>query len=67
VKTIRILGMSCQHCVTSVLEALSSIKGIHDVRVDLEKGTATFEHNVPVDLEIIKQHIEDAGYELGQE
>ena len=38
--TIKIRGMSCQHCVMAVTKALGGIDGIKDVRVDLEKGEA---------------------------
>ena len=47
--TIKIKGMSCQHCVMAVTKALGGIEGIEDVRVDLEKGEATFTEAKPVD------------------
>ncbi|MGB6289074.1 MAG: cation transporter, partial [Desulfobulbales bacterium] len=31
--TIKVKGMSCQHCVASVTKALSEIAGIADVQV----------------------------------
>ena len=36
--TIKISGMSCQHCVMAVTKALGGIDGIKDVQVDLQKG-----------------------------
>ena len=65
-KTIKINGMSCQHCVMAVTKALKSIDGIDNVTVDFEKGTATFEEHGSVDRETIRQNIEAAGYELGE-
>ena len=65
-KTIKVNGMSCQHCVMAVTKALSSIDGIENVTVDLETGTATFEESGSAELETIRQHIEEAGYELGE-
>ena len=47
--TIKIKGMSCQHCVMAVTKALGSIEDIKDVRVDLQKGEATFTEVKPVD------------------
>jgi len=32
-KTIRIKGMTCQHCVMAVTKALSGINGIQNVKV----------------------------------
>ncbi|MBN2254628.1 MAG: heavy-metal-associated domain-containing protein [Deltaproteobacteria bacterium] len=63
-KTIKINGMSCQHCVMAVKKALSGIDGIENVTVDLATGTATFEGKGSVDRETIRHHIEEAGYEL---
>ncbi len=64
-KTIKIKGMSCQHCVKAVTKALSEITGIRDVTVDLERGEATFEEVQPVDQELLRERIKKAGYELG--
>ena len=63
-KTIKIKGMSCNHCVMAVTKALNEIEGIKDVRVDLEKGEASFEETKPVDMAIISERIEMAGYEV---
>ena len=42
-KSIKIKGMSCQHCVMAVTRALSAVDGIKDVKVDLKSGIATYE------------------------
>ncbi len=64
-KTIKIKGMSCQHCVKTVTKALSEIDGIEAVQVDLNKGEATFEEAAPVALELLQERIKKAGFELG--
>ncbi len=64
-KTIKIKGMSCRHCVLAVSKALSAVDGVKDVRVDLEKGEASFEEERPVDMEAVRQKIVKAGYEIG--
>ena len=64
-RTIKIKGMSCQHCVKAVTKTLSEIDGINDVQVDLVRGEATFDEVKPVDLELLKEHIKKAGFELG--
>jgi copper chaperone len=61
-ETIKIKGMSCQHCVMAVTKALGGIEGIKDVRVDLEKGEATFTEVKPVDRTQIKDRIAKAGF-----
>ncbi len=62
--TIKIKGMSCQHCVMAVTKALKEIEGLQDVTVDLEKGQAAFNETKPVDKTLIKDKIKKAGYEV---
>ena len=62
--TIKVKGMSCQHCVASVTKALSEIENITDVQVDLEKGEATFNEQSPVSKDTIKDAITRIGFEV---
>jgi len=63
-KTIKIKGMTCNHCVMAVMKALEKIEGITNVRVDLQKGEAQFDETKPVDMETVKQSIKKAGYDV---
>ena len=62
--TVKIKGMSCQHCVASVTKALSEITGIADVKVNLEDGEATFEEQSPIEPQTIKDAITKIGFEV---
>ena len=62
--TIKIKGMSCNHCVVAVDKALNEIEGIKDVKVDLQKSEATFEEAKPIDMNIVRELIKKAGYEV---
>ena len=62
--TIKVKGMSCQHCVASVTKALSEIDGVNDVQVSLEKGEATFNEKSPVAEQTIKDAITKIGFEV---
>lgn len=64
-KTIKIKGMSCQHCVKAVAKALGEIEGVKDVKVDLSRGEAAFEEVKPVDMEVLRESIKKAGYQVG--
>jgi copper chaperone len=64
-KTVKIKGMSCQHCVKMVKKTLEEIDGVANVAVDLAAGEATFEETRPVDGDLIREKIKKAGYELG--
>ncbi len=63
-ETIKIQGMSCQHCVMSVSKALNSIPGLRNVQVSLATGEATFENTQNISREKIRQAVEDAGYRV---
>jgi copper chaperone len=62
--TIKIKGMSCNHCVMAVTRVLKDIDGIRNVKVDLKSGEATFDEVAPVDMEDIKERIKKAGYDV---
>ncbi|MEN6621785.1 MAG: heavy-metal-associated domain-containing protein [Smithella sp.] len=63
-KSIKVKGLSCQHCVMAVAKALGSVDGIKDVKVDLMSGVATYEETKPVDPKVINEAIKKAGYEV---
>jgi copper chaperone len=63
-KTIKIKGMTCHHCVMAVSRALQAIDGVNRVQVSLEKGEATFEETMSVDIAVIAEKIRKAGYDV---
>ena len=63
--TIKVKGMSCNHCVMAVTRALSTVEGVADVKVNLEAGEASFEERKPVDMAVVREKIEKAGYAVG--
>ena len=64
-KTIKIKGMSCQHCVKAVTKALQEIAGITEVTVDLERGEASFEEGQQIAQDLLRERLKKAGFELG--
>ncbi len=60
--TVKIKGMSCQHCVNSTKEALEKIPEVSNVAVDLSKGEATYDG--AVDIETVKKAIAAIGFEV---
>ncbi|ADL53135.1 heavy-metal-associated domain-containing protein [Clostridium cellulovorans] len=63
-KKIVIEGMSCNHCVNHVTNALEEIKGIKDIVVMLDTKTAIVDAEESVKDEEIKFAIDDAGYDV---
>jgi copper chaperone len=62
--TIKVKGMSCQHCVMSVKKALGRLEGIQNVAVDLPRGEVSFDNTKGPAPDQITKAIEDAGYEV---
>lgn len=54
-------GMTCSHCVARVSNALSTIKGVTYIKVDLAKHIATVRLESPLEHEL-KSVVEGAGY-----
>lgn len=62
--TVKISGMSCGHCTAAVSKALSSIAGVSEVAVDLEKGEASYNETMAVSPDTIKKAIAKIGFEV---
>lgn len=63
--SLKIKGMSCEHCVGSVKKALENISGLSQITVNLEAGEATFENDNVV-REEIRTAISKIGFEPGE-
>jgi copper chaperone len=59
---LQINGMSCQHCVKAVDGALRELSGIKVEKVNV--GNATISSEGPIDLEKVREAIEELGFEL---
>ena len=62
-KKINIEGMSCNHCVMHVKNALSEVEGVKSVDVNLQGKYALVEGD-NTSNEALKAAVEDAGYEV---
>jgi copper chaperone len=62
---IKVDGMSCEHCVKAITNALSALPGVSGVSVNLKGKTVAVEHDpAKVPLNKIRDEIEDQGYEV---
>lgn len=65
---IQVSGMTCQNCVGHVTSELEAI-GASNVAVDLNSGgvsTVTFESTQPLPEAVIREAIDEAGYDVVQ-
>jgi copper chaperone CopZ len=60
---LEIAGMTCDHCVRTVREALEALRGVRRVEVRLAEGRATVEAERDVYLEHLMETVEEAGYQ----
>ena len=61
---IKVLGMTCDHCVNSVTEELTAIASVTGVDVVLESGKVTIQSDSELSHEDVIAAIEEAGYEV---
>ncbi|WP_088186440.1 heavy metal translocating P-type ATPase [Desulfosporosinus sp. FKA] len=62
---IKVLGMSCEHCVRRVTKALEDLPGIENVEVTLDQAKANFNWDPSViDRAAIRRAIEEADYNV---
>ena len=59
---LKVDGMTCDHCVRAVTEAISGVAGVSEASVDLDAGSATLTGE-DVDLEAVVAAIVEEGYE----
>ncbi len=63
-KTVFIEGMTCGHCQMRVEKALNSLDGVEKAVVNLEEKKAVLKLKEDVADSIVKEAVEDAGYEV---
>ena len=64
-ETVKVEGMTCQHCVQIITDALNNITGLNTVNVDLVKKQVTVKFNEDeTKLQKISDKIIEVGFEL---
>jgi len=63
--TLKVQGMTCNHCVMRVAKALKSVPGVQDAQVDLQKAHAVVTYDeAKVAPEKLSAAVVDAGYKV---
>jgi copper chaperone len=62
-RTYTVVGMTCDHCVSSVREELAEVDGVQRADVDLASGRLVVSGHGFTD-DAVKAAVEEAGYEL---
>jgi copper chaperone len=63
--TLKVQGMTCNHCVMRVAKALKAVPGVSDAQVDLSKAEAVITYDdAKVALDKLSLAVEEAGYKV---
>jgi Cu+-exporting ATPase len=60
--TLKVEGMSCDHCVGRVQKALDAAPGVIEAKVDLASGTANVRVGTGTDIARLADAVTEAGY-----
>ena len=61
-KIIKIDGMKCDKCVSRIKNHLENVFGIKRIDIKLENKEAIIEYDSDIDLDLVKESIEDLGF-----
>jgi copper chaperone CopZ len=59
---LAVSGMTCDHCLRHVTDAISKVAGVNNVNVKLAEGLAEIESDSALDLQAVKDAVVAAGY-----
>jgi len=63
--TMKIQGMTCNHCVMRVAKALKAVPGVQDAKVELQKAEAVVSFDdTKVSPEKLSVAVVEAGYKV---
>ena len=61
---IKVEGMMCTGCENRVRNVVKQIEGVEEVIANHRNGAVTIKSNIDIDKNIIKERIEDIGYDV---
>lgn len=61
---LKVEGMVCGGCEKRVVNALSDLQGVSEVVASHQNGTVLVKMTEEVDVEVLKEKIEDLGFEV---
>ena len=61
---LNVSGMVCGGCEKRVVNALSTIDGVKEVMADHTNGTVLVKADQEIDKDMVKEKIEDLGFEV---
>ena len=65
--TLSVRGMMCEHCEARVQKALLAVDGVTAAKADHKTGEVKVELNQPIDISVLQQAVQEAGYETADQ
>jgi copper chaperone len=63
--TLKIQGMTCNHCVMRVSKALKAVQGVQDAHVDMQKAEAVVTYDESkIGIDRLSTAVVEAGYKV---
>ncbi|WP_226659992.1 copper chaperone CopZ [Pseudalkalibacillus hwajinpoensis] len=63
--TLKIEGMTCDHCKAAVTNSLKELEGVSEVEVDVKAGTAKVAYDSSsVSISEMNEAVEEQGYDI---
>ncbi|MCY0916703.1 MULTISPECIES: heavy-metal-associated domain-containing protein [unclassified Streptomyces] len=60
----RVTGMTCGHCEGAVTGELTALPGVSSVKAVAATGEVTVISTAPLDEDVVRAAVDEAGYEL---
>lgn len=66
--SLQAAGLTCAMCTKAINKALEQVPFVQDVKVDIKTSTflVNFKEGVPVEFDVIKKAVEDAGFSVAK-
>ena len=61
---LKVEGMVCGGCEKRVVNSLSTLEGVNEVSANHQTGTVLVKMTANIDTEVLKEKIEDLGFEV---
>lgn len=61
---LKVEGMVCGGCEKRVVNSLSTLEGVNEVSANHQTGTVLVKMTADIDTEVLKEKIEDLGFEV---
>lgn len=62
IKIFKVDGMHCEKCAERVKNSVLDIEGVQNIEIDLDKKEVKVDVKDNIDVNILKERIEDLGY-----